>query len=58
MNAEMCVNTGDMDNGIAPFGMVGGRINKIKSCKEIIDDIVSEADEMLNKLAARKCWKS
>jgi hypothetical protein len=38
--------------------MVGGRINDIKSCKEIIDGIVAEADVVLNKLATRKYWKA
>ena len=55
---QMCVNTGELDKGIAPFGMVGGRINEIKTCKQIIDDIVSEADVVINKLAERKYWKA
>ncbi len=55
---KMPVNSGNMDEGIAPFGMVGGRINDIKSCKEIVDDIIAEADEVLNKLGARQCVKS
>ena len=55
---RMPVNTGNMEEGIAPFGMVGGRINEVKSCKQIIDDIVAETDEVINKLAARKYWKA
>jgi NAD(P)H-dependent flavin oxidoreductase YrpB (nitropropane dioxygenase family) len=52
------MNTGDTEEGVIPFGMVGGRIDKIVPVKEIVDDIVAEADDMLNKLAARKYWKS
>jgi hypothetical protein len=40
------------------LGMVSGRIKEIKPVKQIIDDIVTEADQMLNKLAQRKYWKS
>jgi len=52
------MNTGDTEEGIIPFGMVGGRIDKIQPVKEIMDDIVAEADEVINKLAERKCWKA
>jgi NAD(P)H-dependent flavin oxidoreductase YrpB (nitropropane dioxygenase family) len=52
------MNTGDTQEGVIPFGMVGGRIDKILPVKEIMDNIVSEADEVLNKLAVRKYWKA
>lgn len=55
---RMCVNTGDVENGILPAGQVAGRINSIKSCKEIIDDIISEAEVVLKKLSERKYWKA
>jgi NAD(P)H-dependent flavin oxidoreductase YrpB (nitropropane dioxygenase family) len=55
---RMPVNTGDMSTGIAPWGMVGGRINSIKPVKQIIDDVVAEAEEVLTKLSARKYWKA
>lgn len=55
---KMPMNTGDIENGIVPAGPVGGRIHSIKTCKEIIDDIIEEADEVLSMLASRKCWKS
>lgn len=55
---RMCVNTGDIENGILPAGQVGGRIKSIKSCKEIIDDIIAEADVVLKKLSERKYWKA
>jgi len=52
------MNTGDVDGGILPLGMVGGRINEIKPVKQIVDDIVAEADDVLNKLSARKYLKA
>jgi len=52
------MNTGDIEQGIIPVGMVGGRIREIKPVKQIIDDIVAEADAVLNKLAARKYLKA
>ena len=55
---KMAVNTGEVDTGIVPAGQVGGRIHEIKSCKEIIDDIIAEADEVLKKLSERKYWKA
>lgn len=55
---RMPVNSGNMEEGIAPFGMVGGRINEIKSCKEIIDDIIAEAEVVVKKLAKGKYWKA
>lgn len=54
----MAVNTGEIDAGIVPAGQVGGRIHEIKSAKEIIDDIIAEAEEVLKKLSARQCWKA
>ena len=55
---QMAMNTGDIHNGIVPVGQVAGRIHEIKSCKEIIDDIISEAEVVLQKLSEKKYWKS
>lgn len=55
---RMAMNTGDVENGLVPAGQVAGRIDRIKSCREIIDDIIKEADEVLNKLADRKYYKA
>ena len=52
------MNTGDTEEGVIPFGMVGGRIDKILPVKEIVDNIVAEADEVINKLASRKYLKA
>ncbi len=46
---------GDMDKGAWSCGMVAGLINDIPTCQELIDGIMSEADDILgrmNKLAA------
>jgi NAD(P)H-dependent flavin oxidoreductase YrpB (nitropropane dioxygenase family) len=48
------MNTGDIDNGILPLGMVSGRINEIKPVKAIIDDIVTEAEEVFSKFSQGK----
>jgi nitronate monooxygenase len=40
---------GDMDAGAWSCGMVAGLINDIPTCKELIDRIMSEADEIINK---------
>jgi nitronate monooxygenase len=53
---QMAVNTGRLEEGIVPAGVVGGRIHEIKTCKQIIDDIIAEAEVMLKKLGERKCW--
>jgi len=55
---ETAMNTGDIEGGILPLGMVSGRINDIKPVKQIIDDMVSEADQLLSLLAERKYWKA
>jgi nitronate monooxygenase len=44
---------GDMDAGAWSCGMVAGLINDIPTCKELIDRIMKEADEIINhRLAA------
>jgi len=55
---RMAVNTGEIESGIVPAGQVGGRIHEIKTCKQIIDDIIAEAEVVLQKLAQRKYWKA
>jgi len=55
---RMAVNTGEIESGIVPAGQVAGRIHEIKSCKQIIDDIIAEAEVVLQKLSQRKYWKA
>jgi nitronate monooxygenase len=40
---------GDMEAGAWSCGMVAGLIHDIPSCKELIDRIMSEADQIINK---------
>jgi len=55
---RMAVNTGEIESGIVPAGQVGGRIHEIKTCQQIIDDIIAEAEVVLRKLSERKYWKA
>ena len=41
---------GDMDEGFIPMGQVAGRIHSILSAKDIIEGIMSEAEEVRQKL--------
>lgn len=43
---------GDMDAGAWSCGMVAGLINDIPTCKELIDRIMAEADEIINQRLA------
>ena len=40
---------GDMDVGAWSCGMVAGLINDIPTCKELIDRIMAEADQIINQ---------
>ncbi|MFP4500226.1 MAG: NAD(P)H-dependent flavin oxidoreductase [Candidatus Hydrogenedentota bacterium] len=44
--------SGDINMGTIACGQVVGRINEIKTCKQIIEDTVAEAKEALGKLHA------
>ncbi|TZE83387.1 enoyl-[acyl-carrier-protein] reductase FabK [Calorimonas adulescens] len=41
---------GDVENGSVMAGQIAGMIESIKPCKDIIDDIIKEAMELLNKM--------
>jgi nitronate monooxygenase len=43
---------GDMDAGAWSCGMVAGLINDIPTCKELIDRIMAEADQIINERLA------
>lgn len=43
---------GDMDAGAWSCGMVAGLINDIPTCKELVDRIMAEADEIINQRLA------
>jgi nitronate monooxygenase len=44
---------GDMDSGAWSCGMVAGLINDIPTCKELIDGIMAEADQIIADRLAR-----
>ncbi|MGV8057981.1 MAG: NAD(P)H-dependent flavin oxidoreductase [Smithellaceae bacterium] len=41
---------GDLDRGFLPVGQVIGRINDVPTCREIIDQTVSEAEQIIDSL--------
>ena len=43
---------GDMDNGSLMAGQIAGLINDIKPAKDIIDDMIAEAEALLGQMAA------
>ncbi len=47
------MSEGDMNAGAWSCGMVAGLINDIPTCKELIDRIMTEADEIINGRLAR-----
>ncbi len=40
--------SGDIDGGMITVGMCGGLINDIPTCKELVDTIVADAEEIIN----------
>ena len=42
-------DTGDLDKGIWSAGMIGGLIDDIPSCHELISRIVAEAEEIIKR---------
>ncbi|WP_077368648.1 enoyl-[acyl-carrier-protein] reductase FabK [Anaerosalibacter sp. Marseille-P3206] len=51
---RIAVMEGDMDNGSIMAGQVAGLINDVKSCEEIIIDIIKEAEVGLDRLESLK----
>ena len=46
------VQEGDMDNGSLMAGQISGLINDVKSCKEIIEDMVLGSDKVRGRLSS------
>jgi nitronate monooxygenase len=46
------MQNGDMDAGAWSCGMVAGLINDIPTCEQLIDNIMSEAEAIINKRLA------
>lgn len=49
------VQEGDLENGSFLCGEIAGLINKEQTCKEIIEEIVTEAEELLKNASSRIC---
>jgi nitronate monooxygenase len=49
---RVAVRTGDIDHGIVSAGMVGGLIEDIPTCAELIERIVRECRESLRSALA------
>ncbi len=50
MLIQKAVVDGDIEHGVMATGVVGGRIDEIPSCRELIDRIVAEAHERIAAL--------
>jgi NADH:quinone reductase (non-electrogenic) len=49
---DIAWSTGDVDAGMVTFGMCGGLIDDIPTCKELVDNIVAEAEQIINERLA------
>jgi NAD(P)H-dependent flavin oxidoreductase YrpB (nitropropane dioxygenase family) len=47
-NQDIAWTTGDIDAGMVTVGMCGGLINDIPTCAELVDNIVSDAEQIIN----------
>ncbi|MBH1997565.1 MAG: nitronate monooxygenase [Sphingomonadaceae bacterium] len=52
MLIQKAVVDGDIEHGVMATGVVGGRINDIPSCQQLVDRIVADAHTRLDILAA------
>ncbi|MDD3798212.1 MAG: nitronate monooxygenase [Novosphingobium sp.] len=52
MLIQKAVVEGDIEHGVMATGVVGGRIDEVPSCQELVDRIVEQAHERLAALAA------
>ena len=50
---DIAWSTGDVDAGMVTFGMCGGLIDDIPTCKELVDNIVAEAEQIINERLTR-----
>ena len=46
-NQEKAWSTGDIDAGMVTVGMCGGLIHDIPTCQELVDNIVSDAEQII-----------
>jgi nitronate monooxygenase len=48
-NQDVAWSTGDIEAGMVTVGMCGGLINDIPSCRELVQNIVTEAEQIINQ---------
>ena len=48
-NQEKAWSTGDIEAGMVTVGMCGGLINDIPTCQELVHNIMSEAEQIINE---------
>jgi NAD(P)H-dependent flavin oxidoreductase YrpB (nitropropane dioxygenase family) len=51
MLIQKAVVDGDLEHGVMATGIVGGRIDDIPSCKELVERIIAEARARIGALA-------
>ena len=51
-NQEKAWSTGDIEAGMVTVGMSGGLINDIPTCKELVHNIVSDAEQIISQRLA------
>ncbi|MCX6005323.1 MAG: nitronate monooxygenase [Chloroflexi bacterium] len=47
------LDDGDLENGVVPFGQVIGRIRDLPTCKEVIERIVGEAEDIIKSMQSK-----
>ena len=47
----LTASEGDKDNGSFMCGQIGGMVNEIRPCKEVITSMFAQADELLHHRA-------
>ena len=48
-NQEKAWSTGDIEAGMVTVGMCGGLINDIPSCEQLVKNIMSDAEQIINE---------
>lgn len=52
-NQDIAWTTGDIDAGMVTVGMCGGLINDIPTCEELVNNIVTEAEQIIDERLAQ-----
>ena len=47
------LNDGDLETGVVPFGQVVGRIRDLPTCKEVMERMVAEAEDIIKSLQTK-----